>query len=280
MEMFTLVDSTPLSALVWLLLGITALYLARNSAHKAIRSSAVLLHNVLRLAARALDVTCERLKLRNREVLLAQGREAKERLISREFGRITATVNRDLARYPEAQRVLSETIQRIDEDHHSSTEVPPEVPGWARAVEAVAKVSGKADPTVRDMLEAIHGALQKANRRALEAYRTASRERHQLLSRMLPCWQTIQNTLVKMDRAVASILERARSIDRHMDEYHDMVAGSDEQRSAVDHHRSPDGHGLHSAVCADLRGDPVGDLCAEPENRSTGVYMLLDTSGT
>ena len=58
MEMFMLVDSTPLSALIWLLLGITALYLARNSAHKAIRSSAVLLHNVLRLAARALDVTC------------------------------------------------------------------------------------------------------------------------------------------------------------------------------------------------------------------------------
>ena len=50
-------------------------------------------------------------------MLLAAGREAKERIVTREFERITATVARDLGRYPETQRTLTETIQRIDEDH-------------------------------------------------------------------------------------------------------------------------------------------------------------------
>ncbi len=233
METFMLVDSPVLSAVIWLLLAVTALYLARSSSRRAILAIARAGHSALRLSARAVETTGARLKARNREVLLAQGREAKERLISREFERITATVNRDLARYPETQRLLTETIARIDEDHHSSTEVPPEVPGWTRAVEAIGKLSGKADASTRDILEAIHGSLVKAERRSLELYRAASRERHRLLSRMLPRWQRIQATLKQMDRSVSSILERAQTIDRHMDEYQEVVRGTDRAAQAL-----------------------------------------------
>ena len=97
----------------------------------------------------------------------------------------------------------------------------------------MAKVSSKADPTVRDVLGAIQGALEKAQKRSLDAYRSASRERHRLLSRMLPRWQRIQTTLTRMDRSVTSILERSRSIDRHMDEYRDIVAASDRAAQAL-----------------------------------------------
>ena len=232
-QLLMLTDSPWLSAAIWLVLALTALYLGRTPARKAILSSARLIHNALRLLAHAMGRTRATLENRNRDVLLAQGREAKERLISREFERITATVQRDLTHYPETQRVLSETIQRIDEDHQTSTEVPPEVPGWSKAVEAVAKVSTKSDATVRDVLEAIHGSLEKAEARSLAAYRSASKERHRLLSRMLPAWQTLARTLKQMDRAVNSILERARSIDRHMDEYQDIVQGSDRAVQAL-----------------------------------------------
>lgn len=232
-KLLMLTDSPLLSATIWLVLGLTALYLGRRPARRAILSSARLIHNTLRLLAHAMAQSRLKLEQRNREVLLAQGREAKERLITREFERITATVHRDLTRYPETQRMLSETIQRIDEDHQTSTEVPPEVPGWSKAVEAVAKVSAKADPSVRDVLEAIHGSLEKAEARSLLAYRSASKERHRLLSRMMPAWQTISRTLTKMDRAVNSILERARSIDRHMDEYQEIVRGTDRAVQAL-----------------------------------------------
>jgi len=233
METLTLADSPVLSAFIWFVGGVTALYLARSPARQTILALARVAHNALRLSSRAVETTAESLRQRNREVLLAQGREAKERMISREFERITATVHRDLARYPETQRLLAETIQRIDEDHHSSTEVPPEVPGWTRAVEAIGKITEKADGSTRDILQSIHSALKKAERRALDLYRAASRERHRHLSRMLPRWQTIQATLGRMERSVNSILERSRSIDRHMDEYRDMVSGTDHAAQAL-----------------------------------------------
>jgi hypothetical protein len=232
-KLLMLTDNPWLSALIWFVLLVVALYLGRSSARKAIMAAARLLRGGFRLTARALVTARESLAARNREVLLSQGREAKERLVSREFERITATVNRDLARYPETQRLLSETIQRIDEDHQNATDVPPEVPGWSKAVEAIARVSIKADPTIRHVLEAIHGSLRKAEAQSLTAYRSASKERHRLLSRMRPAWQTIQRTLKQTDRAVNSILERSRSIDRHMDEYEEIVRGSDHAVQAL-----------------------------------------------
>ena len=232
-QLLTLTDSPWLSITIWLVLGMTALYFGRPSARRAILSFARLIHNALRMTAQSVNRAREALAARNRDVLLAQGREAKERIISREFERITATVNRDLTRYPETQRLLSETIQRIDEDHQSSSDVPPKVPGWGKAVEAVAKVSNTADPSLREVLLAIHSSLQKAEARSLSAYRVASKERHRLLSRMLPAWRTISASLKRMDRAVASILERASSIDRHMDEYQDIVAGHNSAAHAL-----------------------------------------------
>ena len=164
-----LTDSPWLSALIWLVLIVTAPYLGRSSARGALMALARTLRSQMRLLGRTLSRAQNGLAARSREVLLTQGQEAKERLVSREFERITATVNRDLARYPETQRLLSETIARIDEDHQNATDVPPEVPAW----------------------------------------------------------QTIQATLKRTDRAVNSILERSRSIDRHMEDYEAIVAGRD-----------------------------------------------------
>jgi hypothetical protein len=220
-------DSIVATVLFWLLIGVLALYFGRSPAQRAIRSMVRIVHQAIRLAAAATQRTHDRLEARNREVLLAAGREAKERIIEREFERIGATVDRDLARYPEVQRLVSESIQKIDEDLQRTAEVPPEVPGWTRAVEAVAKVPGKADSTLRDVLEAIHEAVEDAHERSLSDYRKASRKRHRVLSRMMPEWRRIQRSLTDMHAAVMSLLERSRSIDRHMDEYQQIVQGTD-----------------------------------------------------
>ncbi len=226
-ELFMLTDSVVTSVLVWTVLLMTVMYFGRAPARRSIATLARMLHNALRMAAFGLRRAELHLEHRNREVLLAAGRETKERIVSREFERIGATVQRDLGRYPEIQRTLTETIRRIDEDHQSTADVPPQVPGWSKAVKAVADAADKSDPAVRDVLEAIHESMDKAQSRALDSYRKTSRQRHGLLSRMVPRWRHIQGQLRRMERSVEAILERSRSIDRHMDEYREILGGTD-----------------------------------------------------
>jgi hypothetical protein len=80
---------------------------------------------------------------------------------------------------------------------------------------------------VAEVLDAIHKSMVKAQDAALEAYRKASATRHGLLSKMMPEWRRIQQTLRDMEKAVGSLLTRSQAIDRHMDEYEDIVKGTD-----------------------------------------------------
>lgn len=215
------------SAGIWIVLGVAALYLARDSAHRVILTVSQALHDALKLATQALTAGETRLSARNREVLLAAGREAKERIIERELERIGDSVHKDLGSYPALQRRLAESIARIDEDHQRAVDVPPDPPGWVKAIEAVAKLDAKADGTVAPILGEIHKSLVKAHDNALEEYRSASRERHALLGKMLPHWRRIRETLNVVNKNVEGLLERSRTIDRHIADYQEMVRGTD-----------------------------------------------------
>jgi hypothetical protein len=226
-------DNPGLSGLIWLIILMTLMYVGRDPAKRTIQATMRILHGGMRYLAGAARRTESTIAARNREVLLAAGREAKERIIEREFERIGDTVERDLSRYPELQRTLAERIQRIDDDHQETADVPPDVPGWTKAVEAIAKIPTKADPSVRDILEAIYVSVARAHEKSLGEYRKASSERHRLLSRMMPQWRHIQKTLGDMRRSVDSIINRARAIDHHMDEYRDIVRGTDRALHAL-----------------------------------------------
>ena len=119
MSFSDLLSITPypaLSAAIWLGLLVALLYLARSSGHKLIAVFCRTLHDAMAHAADALTRTQAQLAARNREVLLAAGREAKERIIEREFDRVAASVEKDLGAYPRFQRELSESIVRIEDD--------------------------------------------------------------------------------------------------------------------------------------------------------------------
>jgi hypothetical protein len=219
------------SAVLWTALLIGALYLARRTAHQAIHDAMATLSRGFRIAALSVSNGEGRLARRNREVLLAAGREAKERIIEREFTRVGESVRKDLANYPALHRAVSESITRIDEDHQHAVEVPPEVPGWAQAVEVVAKLDTR--NAGAEILGQIHKALVKSSEESLEAYRKASSERHALLRRMMPDWRLIQETLGNVTRTVESVLERAAGIDRHMQQYEDIVRGEDRAVSVL-----------------------------------------------
>ena len=143
-EIFMITPNPLLSGIIWFVIIVAVLFIARHHAHLGIRSLSRVIHNAMRLSAHAVMKAEGRLVQRNREVLLAQGREAAERIVEREFERVDATVRKDLSEYPALHRLLSEEITRIDEDYKESTEVPPTPPAWVKAVEAVAKI-----PTAR-----------------------------------------------------------------------------------------------------------------------------------
>ena len=228
MSMTSLLAFTPwplFSALILLTLLVTALYLARGTAHQAIHALSSALSRGLRLASHAVTHAEARLAARNRDVLLAAGREAKERIVEREFVRVGDTVRKDLANYPDMHRRLSEAIIRIEEDQEKAVEVPPEAPGWARAVEVVANLDTRNEGV--NILADIHKSMVKAHGEAMEDYRKASGERHALLRRMMPDWRLIQETLGKVNTSVESVLARSLTIDRHMEEYDSIVRGED-----------------------------------------------------
>jgi hypothetical protein len=227
-NMLSITPWVGISALIWLALAIAALYLAREPAHRAILAIFQAMGALAELAAEALKRGEQKLSARNRDVLLSHGREAKERVIEREFERVADTVQKDLAGHPALQRSLSEAITRIDEDHQRAVDVPPDPPGWVKAVETVAKLDTRGDSTAGEILGHMHRALLKAHDRMLGEYRAGCRERHRLLGRMLPQWRRIQNTLTQVDKNIESVLLRSRSIDRHLTEYQELVRGTDQ----------------------------------------------------
>jgi hypothetical protein len=216
-----------ISVLAWIIIVAVALYLARSPAHRAIMSASEVLHYAMRIAAQSTHLAEEKLVQRNREVLLAAGREASERIIEREFDRIDATLRRDLSEYPALHRQLTEQIVSIDEDYKQSTEVPPALPGWVHAVETVAKIPSAGDPMVANILGDIHRSLVKAHDSALDQYRKSSRERHLLLKAMMPHWRKLLQVLGRVDKSVNSLIDRSRVIDRHMDEYEQITQRTD-----------------------------------------------------
>ena len=220
--------SPVISALLWIVLVVTALYFARPTVHQFILATGDALHKAFLAGSQSVANTEQGLAERNREVLLAAGREAKERVVEREFDRINETVRKDLGNFSALHRNLSESINRIENDHKEAVDVPPDPPGWVAAVEAVAAIDSKDNRVgVGNVLSDIHKSLVKAHKEAMSAYHEASGQRHALLRKMRPEWRQIQQTLGKVGKNVESLLGRSVTIDRHMEEYEDIVKGED-----------------------------------------------------
>jgi len=216
-----------LSGILWFVLLSAVLYLARQPAHMAILSLTRAIYRGFRIAAQSIRRAEQNFAVRNREVLLAHGRDQKERVMEREFERIQNAVRRDLADTPSLYRRISEHVTKIEEDHQKSTDVPPSPPGWVEAVKAVANINSKGDPMVAKILEVIHSSLVKAHAVAIEEYRKATHTRHNFLKAMMPEVRKLETTLGLSDKNVAALLEKSKVIDRHMEEYEGILKKTD-----------------------------------------------------
>ena len=220
-------ESPGLSLVVWLGIVVLAMYLARSPAHQLIRSTSRMIRSGMRLAARSIHKMEERLGERNKEVILAIGREATERVIEREFHRVNAIVERDLAAYPAVHRQISETIGKIEDDYLKAADVPPLPPAWVDAVNSVARIKHNGDATVGNILEKIHETVETAHQETLKAYQKSSRERHGLLKLMLPSWRKLSQSLAQVKITIDGLGQRAKFIDKQMQTYEQIRAGED-----------------------------------------------------
>ncbi len=224
-DLLNIVPGYPLlSILIWFVVAVAMLYFARYPAHRAIKSLSRVIHNGMRLASRSVLLAEERLVHRNKEVLLAAGRESLERVIEREFQRVDAVVKRDLSGYPALQHTLAEQITRIDEDYRESAELPPPPPTWVNAVKAIAKIPFNNDPTVANIFKEIHKSITKQYKSTMDEYRKSTGARHALLRQMMPYWRKLTQTLDQVGKKISGLQERATVIDHRMEDYEEIRA--------------------------------------------------------
>lgn len=226
-------SSQSFSILIWLAIIIVVLYMARKPAHRLILSATSVIFHALRFISSSIFLAEKKLKERNKEVLLAAGREASEHIIEREFERVNDFVKKDLSHFPALHRDISVNVEKLDEDYQKSIEVPPAPPAWAKAIESIASIPPSNDSMVSEILKSIKAAFEKGQQKALDAYRTSSKQRHVYLRDMMPTLRTIDKDLVGLDKNVQSILDRSVTIDRHMDDYKEIVHGTDKATQSL-----------------------------------------------
>jgi len=221
-----------LSALILFLVAMPFLYAARRPVHEFVRALGHLAHAPLRLLSRSLFVAAQSMRYRNREVLLAHGREETEQHIAREFERVAGLVKRDLEGYPALQQRLLAEITRVEDDYKKCGEVPPPPPEWVEAVEAVAKVKN-GNELVQRVLDEINRAIKEIHDRMLKEYRGAYEQRHKILNSFMPFWRSLQQTLAQADRRVTSLNDRAGQIDAQMKKFESIVNKTPEAEHAL-----------------------------------------------
>jgi hypothetical protein len=224
-----LLKITPYPGLSLLLLFLTVsvlLYFSRQSIRAGLLHASNSLYRACRIGSTALRQAEKTLRLRNREVLLEQGRETAERAVEREFERIDYSVRKELGDYPALHRQVSEAITAIEEDYQASREVPPKPHAWAEAVDSISRIP-KADGIVATMLESVKLSIETMEETAIKEYRRDSRERHRLLSNARPHWQELVRRLTGAEVKLQRLLDRASAVDHHMADYASINQGSD-----------------------------------------------------
>jgi hypothetical protein len=170
---------------------------------------------------------------RNREVLLAHGRQEVGQRIEREFERVAMLVKRDLQGYPALQRRLLDEITRIEDDYKKCGEVPPPPPDWVEAVDAVAGIKSAGNEMVQNILDEIRRSVDRIHDKAIGEYRRSYESRHRILGGFMPFWRSVDRTLSEVDRKLAGLQNSAVAVDAQMERYRLINAESDQAAHAL-----------------------------------------------
>ena len=185
----------------------------------------------------AIARTCARvaddLRERNRKVLLAAGTRDAQGRLDRELARVDAGFSAQLGQYGSLQRRLDDTLLALETDYQGCGVAPPDVPGWASAIKAIANIPMTGDPNIQKVLDGIRHSSAEAEKKALRAFREDSAKRHKILGSMLPAWKGIRGLLAKMQDSVSQALESSTRINAFVDDYEKVRRGEDETARAL-----------------------------------------------
>jgi len=226
-------ESPALSILVLALVALGFLYAARRPMHELLRAVGALLCGPLRIGARWLVDTADKMKERNRAVLLAHGRHETGQRIEREFERLGAVVRRELQGYPTLQRKLLDEITRIEEDYKKCGEVPPPPPDWVEAVTAMANVKTGGSEMVQKILDEIKASIAKIHDKAIGEYRRSYETRHKILEGFMPFWRSVDRNMTEVNKKLADLQESAKGVDGLMSKYEAINAKTDKAEHAL-----------------------------------------------
>ncbi len=226
--------SQTLSLIVWGGLIILLLYLARHPAHLAIMSIFNTFYAGFRMASRSVMLMAKRMAERNREVLIAAGYDAAERRLEREFLRLDSAVKRDLGNYPALHREVQEKMAQLEQDYRDSTEEqPPNIEGWEKAINAVAKIPSKGSTMVADVLSDINESFTNTHKDVIKEYRRVNKERHKILGRIIPIVRGMSGAMDEMNKNIRDLTARAKEVGKYMDEFAEMRAKSDKAHNML-----------------------------------------------
>jgi hypothetical protein len=186
-----------------------------------------MLHTSLRLWARSINQLTNRLKQRNKEVLLAAGQVELQTKIEREFNRISTIVQRDLSQYPAIHREIKTAIETVENDYQNCAESAPLPPAWGDVVATITALPSNGDPTVNKILENIKQSINDAQQQSMNAYQKSGSERHKILAKMQPDWRKLDDKMDLVKGKVDSLEERGQIIDQQMEEYLSIRSGED-----------------------------------------------------
>src|SRR3990172_8838297 len=164
-------DQPVLSLLVLWLVSAVALWAAREAMLQLFERLGKNLEEALEAAGRWCKASAEELRKRSRAALLAAGGLELQGKLEKEFQRIESGFSERLGHYSGLHRRLDDLLQRLEADYQASGHSPPEIPGWAAAVESIAGIPSTDDPNVHKILDGVHRSLGEAQRQALDTYR-------------------------------------------------------------------------------------------------------------
>lgn len=226
MDLMIWPDQPALSWLVLVLVAVVLLYGARRAVHGLVLAVSRALSGALRIGSRTLLASADRMQARNTEVLLALGERETRRSIEREFQRIGAIVERDLAGYPALQRQMLEHLTKMEEDYQKAGTVEPPPPDWLEAVQSIAKIKTGSE-LAQQLLAQIAESIEAIYEKILAEYRRANEERHAILKGLIPFGRSLTDTLGRVDQNIGNLQNTARQIDGYMTKYEQIASRSD-----------------------------------------------------
>ncbi|HEY3487107.1 MAG TPA: hypothetical protein VGL10_03500 [Gammaproteobacteria bacterium] len=230
MEALYIWDDMPALSIAVLVIGsMFFLYLARTPIHKAFESLSDGTGGGFRNIGDWAKKLADKMRERDRKVLLESGIAAAENKMREEFRRVETSYSKHLADFPGLQRKLDDNISKIDADYRECGQATPEAPGWSEAVASIAKIKGTSgDRIIEKMLAEIHKSAVEGEKRALAELRNTTSKRHKVLAGMAPAWKNISKLLKDVGEQVSAVLETTKRTDKYMAQFEKVRKGDED----------------------------------------------------